>query len=58
MLFALVQASQKDTQIIVAGEGPQAIRREPGERSRATGRPANTFESIFGLPGARNPSEY
>jgi len=58
VLFALVKANVKDTQIVIAGEGPQAIRREPGERSRATGRPANTFESIFGLPGARNPSEY
>ena len=61
VLFALVKASVKDTQIIVTGDGPQASRRERGERerSRASGRPSNTFESIFSSPpGSRNPNEY
>lgn len=56
VLFALVKAYVKDTQIIVTGDGPQASRRE---RGRASGRPSNTFESIFSSPpGSRNPNEY
>ena len=59
VLFALVQPNVKDTQIVVIGDTPQAIQRERGERSRATGRPAGTFGSIFGTPpGARNPADY
>ena len=59
VLFDLVKANQKDTRIIVTGEGPKAVRREGGERSRTTGRPSSTFGSNFGtLPGARNPNEY
>lgn len=57
-LFALVKANVKDTQIVITGESPQAIRGERGERSRATERPANTFESIFSPPASRKPSDY
>jgi hypothetical protein len=54
-LFALVKANVKDTQIVITGESPQALR---GERSRATEQPSNTFESIFSPPAGRRPSDY
>ena len=60
VLFALVKASVKDTQIMITGEGPQAIRgeRNSRERSPAIGRPSNTFESIFSAPAGHRSSEY
>jgi hypothetical protein len=60
VLFALVKASVKDTQIVITGEGPRAIRGErvSPERGPAIGRPSNTFESIFSAPAGRRSSEY
>jgi hypothetical protein len=43
VLFALVKANMKDTQIVVTGNGP-----EPAARTRSnTRRPQPSFESIF-----------
>ena len=44
VLFALVQANMKDTQIVVTGESPAQRARARGEAQR----PQRSFEDIFG----------
>jgi len=60
VLFELVKANMKNTQIVVTGEGP-ASRARTVTRGQArdngpaenVGAPPRTFESIFGGPGRR-----
>ena len=56
VLFALVQANMRETQIVVMGEGPSGtIRRERGERTyidrddRVRVQRSRSFENIFNL---------
>jgi hypothetical protein len=63
ILFALVQANLKDTQIVVTGARPQPVARTRtrvrGEPARSRdGRPSRSFEDIFGgTPGAGSDAE-
>jgi len=53
VLFALVKAHMKDTQVVVIGDRPEraaARDNSASKRGRAARRPARTFESIFGAP--------
>jgi lipoprotein-anchoring transpeptidase ErfK/SrfK len=55
VLFALVQANAKDTQIIVTGEGAAAV---ASERAPAKRRPSTTLEYSSGGSTGRNPGDF
>ena len=52
VLFALVQANMKDTQIVVTGESPAQRARARGEAQR----PQRSFEDIFGATPSGDPN--
>ena len=52
VLFALVQANMKDTQIVVTGESPAQRARARGEAPR----PQRSFEDIFGATPSGDPN--